>query len=282
MCGEGGSLVRFAVVPLMHGRFFPGVCMSHNSYDLLLLCPRCFAGSRRLCDGLRVRAAEDFGIPSVRLRGSDRDANAKQVLQVREELVTASHACEASHCGTHAGRDDSPEKDCDLHRRVRLQGMVDCLALMQHREVLDKVFSYAKALHARYQSLAQPTGDAYTAPGGEGVAEAALRTSPPRGRRGVKHHRHHTTDLHTLRATVIREDRCCVMADFLREKAPSYPFYIGPGAGNGAAEQGLAVAASGSPCAGLTGPALQSAVFCGGPVSPVGAFFILGGCAGEL
>ncbi|PWU87415.1 hypothetical protein C4B63_92g108 [Trypanosoma cruzi] len=65
VCGEKKDLVRFAVVPLAYRKYFPSVYMSHNSYDLLLLCTVCFARARRLYDEERRRVAVDFGVPWV-------------------------------------------------------------------------------------------------------------------------------------------------------------------------------------------------------------------------
>lgn len=261
VCGGGGSLVRFAVVPLMYRRFFPSVYMRHNSYDLLLLCPACFAMSRQLYDRQRLCVADDFGIPLAHLRGEQREAYGRQVAEAEKEVVVLSNAFIARHDGSNADGGDAAGRDCDLDPRLRLQGMQDYLALMEHREVLDKVFSYAKALHAHYLSLA---------PARESLAEEHLvshasLTGRQRGKR-------RGNTVAAAKPTAIPEARRQMMADFLRTHAPSYAFYAE--AAPGSAE----VASAGTSQGRLEGAALQDAVFGGeGPASFSGVQLILTG-----
>ncbi|KPA74501.1 hypothetical protein ABB37_09164 [Leptomonas pyrrhocoris] len=284
VCGEGGSLVRFAVVPLMYRRFFPSVYMSHNSYDLLLLCPRCFAKANGVYNRLRLRVAEDFGVPLVHLRGEQREAYVKQVQKVREEMAAFSHAYEVRDSGEDADPLDTPGKDCDLHPRLKLQGMLDYLTLTEHREVLDTVFSYAKALHAHYQSPTQRNSGANTAPGDDSTAEVTLPSPSPQNKRRARRHGHHVADSRAVEVTAIPDERRRMMADFLCTNAPIYPFYADHGSGTAGAEQGLGQTATSSRDGALDGHAVQSAVFSdarGGPASSAGVFFILTGCVAE-
>ncbi|KPI85071.1 hypothetical protein ABL78_5876 [Leptomonas seymouri] len=284
VCGRGGSLVRFAVVPLMYRRFFPSVYMSHNSYDLLLLCPHCFAKSNRLYDGLRLRVAEDFGIPLVHLRGKQREVYAEQVQRVSEEIVPLSLAYEMRRRSEKADSQSAPERDCDLHPRIKLQGMQDCLTLMGHREVLDKVLSYAKALHAHYQSPEQRDDGASAARDGEVMVEVTLPSPPPSNKRKAKRLGFHVADPLAGKVTAIPGERRRMMTDFLCTNAPIYPFYALHGRCTSDTERRSADVGTSSREGPLSGQALQDAVFhsaCGGPASPAGVFFILTGCAHE-
>jgi hypothetical protein len=285
VCGEGGSLVRFAVVPFMYRRFFPSVYMSHNSYDLLLLCPRCFAKSRQLYDQLRLNVAADFDIPLVHLRGDRRDAYAARVRRMEDNIEALSRAFEERDNGESAESEDTPGKDCDLHPRLRLQGMLDYLALVRHREVLDKVFSYAKALHSHYQSLTQHSEVTNVAPSdrntGDAVVPSPPSPPPPRGKRKTKRHGHHAAGPSARKITAIPEERRQMMVRFLCAKAPLYPFYAESGADESAAGQGPTDAALNNRFGNADGEALQKEVFCdtcgGGPASSDGVLFILTG-----
>ncbi|KEG07432.1 exonuclease 3-5 domain containing 2, partial [Trypanosoma grayi] len=81
VCGNASDLVRFAVVPLVYRKYFPSVYMSHNSYDLLLLCTACFAVARSFYDNERRCIAEDFGVPLAHLTPREVEAYRAQQQQ---------------------------------------------------------------------------------------------------------------------------------------------------------------------------------------------------------
>ncbi|GET91274.1 hypothetical protein, conserved [Leishmania tarentolae] len=233
VCGSGGSLVRFAVVPLMYRRFFPSVYMSHNSYDLLLLCPHCFAKSRLLYDRLRQNIADDFGIPLVHLRGKQREEYASVIRKMEQTIDVLSIAYEETKsCALPtSGHADVPERDCDLHPRLRLRGMQDFLSLMVHREILDKVFSFAKALHHHYGSL-QRRGDACDSGFEEENIVATLDGAycpsgvPTRRMRRDRRHRQKTATARAAATTILPEERRKMMVDYLQTHASAYPFFV--------------------------------------------------------
>ncbi|KAG5471821.1 hypothetical protein LSCM4_03378 [Leishmania orientalis] len=237
VCGSGGSLVRFAVVPLMYRRFFPSVYMSHNSYDLLLLCSHCFAKSRRLYDRLRQNVADDFGIPLIRLRAKQREEYADVVRQMSQTIDVSAAAYEEAkgRVLSTVEREDVPERDCDLHPRLRLRGMQDFLSLTEHREILDKVFSFAKALHHHYEFLRrqEEAGDS----GGGDIDEEDMMTSsgdvsspsgiPTSRKRSHKRHGQMAGTARAVTLTILPEKRRTMMIDYLRTHASPYPFFAG-------------------------------------------------------
>ncbi|CAM42724.2 conserved hypothetical protein [Leishmania braziliensis MHOM/BR/75/M2904] len=235
VCGSGGSLVRFAVVPLMYRRFFPRVYMSHNSYDLLLLCPPCFAKSRLLYDRLRQNVADDFGIPLTHLRAKQRDEYADVIRQMAQAIDVRSTTYEEAkrRALSTPGHVDVPERDCDLHPRLRLRGMQDFLALMEHRETLDKVFSFAKALHLYYESLRR---HAEASDSGDGDIDVGNVVASPDGacrpsemltrlRRRNRHHSQKVGTACAAGAALLPAERRTMMADYLRKHASVYPFF---------------------------------------------------------
>ncbi|CBZ29329.1 conserved hypothetical protein [Leishmania mexicana MHOM/GT/2001/U1103] len=231
VCSSGGSLVRFAVVPLMYRRFFPSVYMSHNSYDLLLLCPHCFAKSRRLYDRLRQNVADDFGIPLMHLRGKQRDEYADVIRRMEQAIDVLSAAYEEAkgRMLATAGHEDVQERDCDLHPRLRLRGMQDFLCLMVHREILDKVFSFAKALHHHYESL-QRQGEACDSGSDKNVVatpSGACRPegTPTRHKRSDRRHCQKAGTARAAAATILPEERRTMMIEYLQTHAPAYPFF---------------------------------------------------------
>ncbi|KAK7201545.1 3'-5' exonuclease [Novymonas esmeraldas] len=234
VCGGGGSLVRFAVVPLMYRRFFPSVYMSHNSYDLLLLCPRCFATSRLLYDRLRRRVADDFGIPIVLLRGKQRDEYAAAVRAMAQSVAAPAEDRDeaAAQASTASDVGGAFEQDCDLHPRLRLRGMQEYLALMEHREVLDTVFAFAKALHRHNETLRNgASGEAKRSvlvfpdsAGGPSVSAEGQRAGYRRSRSKSQA----TAPVAAL--TILPESRRAMMAHFLQTHASVYPFFTTDGA----------------------------------------------------
>ncbi|KAG5497712.1 hypothetical protein JKF63_03978 [Porcisia hertigi] len=236
VCGSGGSLVRFAVVPLMYRRFFPSVYMSHNSYDLLLLCPHCFAKSRLLYDRLRQCVAEDFGIPLIHLRAKQRDAYADAVREMAQSIdrLSADYEEAKRQVASTPGKGCVPEKDCDLHPRLCLRGKQDFLSLMEHRAILDQVFSFAKALHYHYQYLQGPkeTGDRGDADIAEEKVAASFGSAcshvemSTRRKRGNRRHRPKAGTAPAAAVTILPEERRNMMADYLRRHASAYPFFL--------------------------------------------------------
>ncbi|CAG9579451.1 conserved hypothetical protein [Leishmania major strain Friedlin] len=232
VCGSGGSLVRFAVVPLMYRRFFPSVYMSHNSYDLLLLCSHCFAKSRRLHDRLRQNVADDFGIPLMHLRGKQRDEYADVILKTEQAIDALSAAYEEAKGRVlpTPGREDVPERDCDLHPRLRLRGMQDFLSLMVHREILEKVFSFAKALHHHYESLQGHGGACNSGIDEENVVATPGGACHPSGtptsrKRSDRRHRQRAGTSRAAAATILPEERRTMMIEYLQTHASVYPFF---------------------------------------------------------
>ncbi|EPY21392.1 exonuclease 3'-5' domain containing 2 [Angomonas deanei] len=124
VCGSAESLVRFAIVPFMYRKHFPSVYMSHNSYDLVLVCTKCFAVARQHYDVELVKVAERFGIPTT--------IPSAALLEEYEQSIRA--------------REESPTDD-DLSS-ARLKGMKEYAEVCHHREKLLFVFKYAKAVLA--------------------------------------------------------------------------------------------------------------------------------------
>ncbi|KAG5471490.1 hypothetical protein LSCM1_01582 [Leishmania martiniquensis] len=237
VCGSGVSLVRFAVVPLMYRRFFPSVYMSHNSYDLLLLCAHCFAKSRRLYDRLRESVAKDFGIPLIRLRAKQREEYVDAMRQMEQKIDVLGAAYEGAKGGVFSTpeHEDVPERDCDLHPRLRLRGMKDFLSLTEHREILDKVFSFAKALHHHYESL-RGQREARDSGGGDVDEESVVASSgdahcrlemPARSKRSNRRHGQKVGTARATALTLLPEERRTMMIDYLKTHASVYPFFAG-------------------------------------------------------
>ncbi|CUG89878.1 3'-5' exonuclease, putative [Bodo saltans] len=63
VCGMPDKVIRCAVVPLMYRKYFPRTYVSHNSYDLLLVCPKCFVKVNFHHDRERERIAEEYQFP---------------------------------------------------------------------------------------------------------------------------------------------------------------------------------------------------------------------------
>jgi hypothetical protein len=63
VCGLPDKVIRCAVVPLMYRKYFPKTYVSHNSYDLLLVCPQCFVKVNYYHDREREAIAAEYQFP---------------------------------------------------------------------------------------------------------------------------------------------------------------------------------------------------------------------------
>ncbi|RNF07326.1 exonuclease 3-5 domain containing 2 [Trypanosoma rangeli] len=152
VCGNAQDLVRFAVVPLAYRKYFPSVYMSHNSYDLLLLCTACFAVTRRLYEEERQRVAVDFGVPLGHL--TQRELQLRRA-QLQQLMSTTTNGCcgsaggcnGSSSSGSIAAR-DAEEFLLPAHKLRIMQAYLD---IEEHREVLFNIFKYAKVLYLAHE-----------------------------------------------------------------------------------------------------------------------------------
>lgn len=161
VCGATGSLVRFAVIPMMYRRYFPSVYMSHNSYDLLLLCTTCFAKSRGVYDAERQRVAADFGIPLSHLTPARLAVFEEQVAAAANAAAESDQAADVT-----TNHDDNGETDDlvahHLSPQLRVKVMREFAEVERHYDCLVTILKYAKALHGHYISTGADTGPSLT------------------------------------------------------------------------------------------------------------------------
>eukprot|EP00796_Vickermania_ingenoplastis_P001683 gene1683-1045_t len=145
VCGEEENLVRFAVVPLVYRKHFPSVYMSHNSYDLLLLCTRCFSRASDLYEEERNSVAVDFGIPLAHLTigGLATLSKSIKMLERSIDMEAATEDVEDDLVAHH------------LHPRIKLSVMKEFYEMQQHRNTIIQIIRYANALSKHYQTLAR-------------------------------------------------------------------------------------------------------------------------------
>lgn len=228
VCGGGQPLVRFAVIPLMYRRFFPSVYMSHNSYDLLLLCTKCFARSRVVYEQERRNVSADFGIPLSHL--------APKALESFRSQVEVAEARLAENCERFA-RDGDDTVAHHIHPAIKLTAMKEFAEIQHHREIVVAVLKYAKALHGHYgseQASAPMTGSP-TPPltsacaGGVAPTESGAHTCKP-NQLTVGSHQRRSRAGRAVRGgasavTMLPEARRCQIAAYVDEHAPKYPFF---------------------------------------------------------
>ncbi|EKF38221.1 hypothetical protein MOQ_001573, partial [Trypanosoma cruzi marinkellei] len=152
VCGETKDLVRFAVVPLAYRKYFPSVYMSHNSYDLLLLCTACFSRARQLYDEERRRVAVDFGVPLGHL--TPKEVKLRRA-QLQQQISTNSSNDGSAVENIARSRSNSSTTTSDgkylLSPAQKMRIMQAYLEIEEHREVLLNIFKYAKALRVAYE-----------------------------------------------------------------------------------------------------------------------------------
>ncbi|EKG06057.1 hypothetical protein TCSYLVIO_002860 [Trypanosoma cruzi] len=166
VCGEKKDLVRFAVVPLAYRKYFPSVYMSHNSYDLLLLCTVCFARARRLYDEERRRVAVDFGVPLGHLTPKELELHRAQLQQQMSTNISndgsAVDNIARSRSNSSSSRSNNNTATSDrkylLSPAQKTRIMQEYLEIEKHREVLLKIFKYAKALRVAYEETTVAAG----------------------------------------------------------------------------------------------------------------------------
>ncbi|ESL07711.1 hypothetical protein TRSC58_04596 [Trypanosoma rangeli SC58] len=181
VCGGAQDLVRFAVVPLAYRRYFPSVYMSHNSYDLLLLCTACFAGARRLCEEERRRVAVDFGVPLGHL--TPREVQLRRAQLQQPTSTTTNGGCgSAGSCDSGSGGSsetrDAEEFLLPAHKLRIMQAYLD---IEEHREVLFNIFKYAKVLCLTYEKREGAKEERTAENGSAAVKQASVKSSaiPP-------------------------------------------------------------------------------------------------------
>lgn len=62
-CGEGDKINRHHVVPYCYRKFFTTKLKSHNSHDVLLMCPDCHDAYERKADVLKLKLSKIYDSP---------------------------------------------------------------------------------------------------------------------------------------------------------------------------------------------------------------------------
>ncbi|EPY31865.1 hypothetical protein STCU_03159 [Strigomonas culicis] len=152
VCGGGGgsqhTLVRFAMVPFMYRKHFPSVYMSHNSYDLVLVCTTCFPKARGVYERATRRIADVFQVPIAPLTPRDLAAFRQEIARRREALPSDLRRYEAEAEGGAA---------LAVHPELLLQVMDEYAEMCACREEILTIFKYAKALAAHFSAVEQQT-----------------------------------------------------------------------------------------------------------------------------
>lgn len=151
LCSGDSALVRFAVVPMTYRKCFPSVYMSHNSYDLLLLCTSCFARSRGVYDAERQSVAEDYGIPLAHLTPARLVTYEKELAAIKAQLANSPESTSGP------AEDDFVDHHVSPH--LRLKVMKEYANIERHRACLLVILKYAKALHCHYINSGEDTGE---------------------------------------------------------------------------------------------------------------------------
>ena len=63
VCGGTDLLTRHHCVPYLYRRYLPYEMKSHNSHDVMMLCPRCHSKYEREADKLKMKIAVETGVP---------------------------------------------------------------------------------------------------------------------------------------------------------------------------------------------------------------------------
>lgn len=144
VCGRSENFVRFAVVPLLYRRHFPSVYLSHNSYDLLLLCPICFVKANAAYDEERCQVEKDFGIPLAHLT----DHNLMKYKKEIDELEVLLH----DECRP---KEDSVDDTIAHHMTplIKLSTMKEYYAMQRHRNMIIQLIKYANAIVKHFKAL---------------------------------------------------------------------------------------------------------------------------------
>lgn len=201
VCGTGDALVRFAVVPMMYRKYFPSVYMSHNSYDLLLLCTACFAKSRGVYEAERQCVSKDFGIPLAHLTPARLAAFEREIAAAEEALCKEAGQ---QRDGRGSSKEEGEEEEGDdlvahhLSETLRLAVMKEFCEVERHHDCLVTILKYAKALHGHYVTAGVDTGKSL-------VGDRRFR---------------------------IPEDKVALMCDYVDRHAPRYYFHQGDPSGS--------------------------------------------------
>lgn len=143
VCGADQQLVRFAVVPLLYRKHFPSVYMSHNSYDLLLLCTTCFGKASAVYEKERAAVAKDFGIPLGHLTSSG-------VVELENEIKKFESSIDD---GLIMKRMEDDLVAHHIHPCIQLSLMKEFCEVQYHRNMIIQIIRYANAIYNHYKSV---------------------------------------------------------------------------------------------------------------------------------
>ncbi|ORC84509.1 uncharacterized protein TM35_000441650 [Trypanosoma theileri] len=200
VCGNSNDLVRFAVVPLGYRKFLPSVYMSHNSYDLLLLCTTCFAVVRIKYDKERQRVAEDYGVPLGHLTPKEVKKH-RAILQKNNQEEKETNISIINSDDNKVLADEGREGISSSQKRCIMEAYLD---IEEHRETLLNIFKYAKALRGCYDTSTDEKEE------GE--------------KKGTTENNDTSISLMQKRSAKIPPSRVEQLASYIRLHAPLYPF----------------------------------------------------------
>lgn len=143
ICGKEEKLARFSVVPLTYRKHFPSVYVSHNSYDLLPLCTKCFFEARKVYDTERNNVAIDFGVPLGDLTTKGLETF-KNTIEKFESSID-SQKVKQSFC------DDLISHN--IHPYIKLKIMNEFFEIQTHRNRIIRIFKFATALFYHYERI---------------------------------------------------------------------------------------------------------------------------------
>jgi cation-transporting P-type ATPase D len=90
VCGSSGLFQRYHAVPMLYRQFFPIEMKSHQSHDILLLCPTCHKLAKTAADKLIGILSSEYGVPVM--VQSENQAAKTSLIQISKKARTLAKA----------------------------------------------------------------------------------------------------------------------------------------------------------------------------------------------